>query len=184
MIFILTFQSEEEERKYHSLYWKHSKALYRIALRILRDEGLAGDAVQECFLKVFLHMKDIEKVGPEKEAAYITQILKYTAYNLYKQKKRHTVVTKQEEDELAYIEDDFSVDEILAKAELTDMLLQEIKRLDELDRSIVFYRFFYDKGFREIGELLDMNETAVRVRLFRIKKRLAEKLTEKKGGGL
>ncbi len=182
MIALLAFADKQEESKYHRLVAEHAVVLYRAAVRILKDEQLASDAVQECFLKLFLNLKKLETAGPDKEAAYLMQMLKNAAFDILRKRKREQVVANWEEETLSYGEDEDSLDEILAKTEATELLISELKCLDENERSIIFHRYFNEESFGEIGALLDMKESTVRVRLLRAKKKLAERMREKEGG--
>src|SRR5260370_22657930 len=45
---------------FDDLYKRHAEKMFRITYRITRNREDAEDAVQECFLKVFLHLKNLD----------------------------------------------------------------------------------------------------------------------------
>lgn len=70
--------------------------------------------------------------------------------------------------------DDFS-DEVIAAeyiSEMRETLYEALMSLNELQRKIVIYKFFYEKNSTEISELTGVPAASVRVQLSRCLKKL------------
>lgn len=182
LLLLLALAGDQQRDKYEVLYITHGKVLFAIGWGILKDEHLAGDALQECFLKVFLNMDRIEEIDSSRTRAYLATIMKSCATDLYRKEKKRRDVTEWDDASLDRIEDDFNVEEILARGELTEALYREIGKLKDLDRNLICLKYFYGYADRELAKLVGLSEGNVRVRLTRAKKRLAEFLTAQKGG--
>src|SRR5260370_8649893 len=49
---------------FDDLYKRHAEKMFRITYRIIRNREDAEDAVQECFLNAFLHLKNFDGRPP------------------------------------------------------------------------------------------------------------------------
>lgn len=57
---------------FDDLYKRHAEKMFRITCRITRNREDAEDAVQECFLNAFLHLKSFD--GRSRFSAWLTRI--------------------------------------------------------------------------------------------------------------
>src|SRR5260370_35370143 len=57
---------------FDDLYKRHAEKMFRITYRIIRNREDAEDAVQECFLKEFLHLKNFD--GRSRFSTWLTRI--------------------------------------------------------------------------------------------------------------
>lgn len=61
---LLGQRKKTEQSLFEELYHTYSASMYRVAFSILRDNGLAEDAVQQTFLKIF---REIDLLFPERK---------------------------------------------------------------------------------------------------------------------
>jgi RNA polymerase sigma-70 factor (ECF subfamily) len=66
--------------------------------------------------------------------------------------------------------------EVLEREETFDQLRDVLEELSEADREILTFRYALDYNANEIADLLEINATAVHMRLSRARQRLAERL--------
>lgn len=59
-IFLMMLDTEDEKSRFVQLYHQYRKLMHYEAKRILKDDHLAEDAVQEAFLRI---AKNFHKVG-------------------------------------------------------------------------------------------------------------------------
>ena len=83
-----------------------------------------------------------------------------------------------DEEEMAELVSDFSVDEHVDSSELRKILLQKIKELGEPDSAIIIQKYFYGQNANEIGRMLDMKPATVRMRCTRAIKKLRSLLRD------
>ena len=65
-------------------YKLYEQKMYHVAYCILRDEGLAEDAVQEAFLKLMKSNVDFKDVKSDECKQYIITIIKHASIDIYK----------------------------------------------------------------------------------------------------
>ncbi len=70
-------------------YKLYEQKMYHVAYCILRDEGLAEDAVQEAFLKLMKSNVDFKDVKSDECKQYIITIIKHASIDIYNRKKRN-----------------------------------------------------------------------------------------------
>lgn len=177
---LLAFSDEKDRSKYEQLYVRYRHALYRITKSIVKEEHLAQDALQECFIKVFLNMKRIDEIESEKTRAFLVAIAKNAAIDIYRREKKIKDVTDPEETSLYYVESDFDIEEVFANTELSKALVEYISQLSETERNVILLKYFYSYSDREIAELMDITSGNVRIKLMRAKQKLAKLIIEGK----
>lgn len=148
------------------LVLSNEKQLYAIAKTILWREVDVEDAVQEAIVKAFSRIHTLKK---DKYA--LTWLIRILINECYDQIRR--------QNKIIFLED--SMEAQLTPAEVGPEyydLYQALSELsEELQLPIVLYYF---GGFltREIAEIMDISEGAVRKRLVRARKILNEKLSQ------
>ncbi|HWQ79843.1 MAG TPA: sigma-70 family RNA polymerase sigma factor [Anaerovoracaceae bacterium] len=179
---LLAFADEETRSKYERLYVRYGNPLYRITFSILKEEHLAQDALQECFIKIFLNLDHIEDIDSYRTKAYLTAVAKTAAINLYRKEKGVRDVTEPEETSLYDVESDFNMEEILANAELSKNLKKYVTELEPMDKNIILLKYFYSHSDRQIAEKTGISHGNVRIRLMRARQKLAGLIS--KGGDI
>lgn len=88
MMYLALVESGEDKRKFEALYWKLGDKMYRVALRLLRDEHRAQDAVQESFIKIAKNFKKISALKEVEVAPYVVTIVENTAKDMLRYEGR------------------------------------------------------------------------------------------------
>ena len=128
-------------------------SMYALAMGILRNEADAEDAIQNTLLSAYEHMADLrmfEKVKP-----WILKILTRECYRIAGCRKDHA-----ELDECTEAAPQADVD---TKITVWDA----VSRLETMYREIVILFYYEELSTREISQILDLTEDAVRKRLSR-----------------
>lgn len=151
--------------------------LYRMAKRLLVSSEEAEDAVQEVFLKLWKgkqQMKDYK--NPEAFAMTMTK-----NYCLDRLKSKQA-------SNLKIVHSNYSNDENLQKkVELNDgvqLVFKIMEELPEKQRMILQLRDVEQFEYHEISDMLDMNETAIRVNLSRARKAVRDVLIQQYNYGV
>lgn len=155
-------------QQYNNAVHLHSDALFRYVYQLCKDHDSANDLVQEAFVKVW-HKKD--EVPFEKIKAYLFT----TAYRLfvdeYRKKSRQEPLTEQSH--AAHLEPQKQ-----PTPDLNEILHEALNKLSEIQKNAVLLRDYEGYDYREIGELLNLNESQVKVYLFRARKALKTYLVD------
>ena len=86
---LLAFVARGDEHALAALYDRFGRVAYGLAFRVLRDDGLAQDAVQEAFLAVW---RSAASFRPEraKPSTWILTLVHRRAVDLVRREKRHS----------------------------------------------------------------------------------------------
>ena len=146
------------------LYRNHSREVYRFALYLSGDPGLAEDIVAETFLRIW---DSAAVIRMESVRGYLFSI----ARNLFLHELRH----KRKQYPLA---DNHSVAEtvvreIESKEDLRDTLAA-LQTLPETDRAALLLRAQEGVSYEEIARVLGLSLSSVKVKIHRARLRLAE----------
>ena len=129
-----------------------------------RDEDEANDIVQDAYLKLWEHKDEVELV---KAKAWLFTTAYRTMLNKIKREK------KTESMELENFDEPYTSNN---RFELKQLIDNSLDTLPELQKSIVLLRDLEGYNYKEIGEMLNLNESQVKVYLFRARKKLKDVL--------
>ncbi len=150
-----------DKKAFMELYRRYCKMVYRHCYASTLEPETARDLFQEIWLKVYLGIRRIRKI--ESFAGFLKTIIRNTLIDFFRKSLPHeelnSDLTGPQEDPISLIE----AKEILKKA-------------DPEDRYLLFLRFYEGYTNKEIASLLELSESAVKMRLHRLLKRLGEKM--------
>jgi len=150
----------------HTLYERYKRAMFTLAYRMTGDFGLAGEALQDAFLKVFQYIGDFQGMGTL--GAWIKTIVVRTAVR--KMQRRPLPY-----DELPAFKDLGALDWGTVALD-AEYLEKAIQALPEGYRLVFVLTEIEGLSHREIGEVLGISEGTSKSQLFYAKKRLREVL--------
>jgi len=146
-------------QEYNTCVKEYSDKIYRFVLKNIRYVERAEDIVQDVFEKVWVKVDD---VPIEKAKSYLFQAAYNTMLDVIKKDKR-----------IEYKEDissnSFSHQPDLGLKEALDMALNN---LPQIQKSAVLLRDYEGYDYKEIGDILDLTESQVKVYIFRARKNL------------
>lgn len=133
----------------------YSDNLYRFILKNIKDEDKAKDIVQDSFEKLWIKL---ETVSHDKVKSYLFSTAYHTMIDLIRKEKRMTVLEEAHTGEYSHSEQFSDLNEILHNA---------LNRLPEIQRVAVLLRDYEGYSYEEIGEITGLNESQVKVYIFR-----------------
>lgn len=165
-----------DRRAFETLVVRYERPVYNLALRMLGRSADAEDAAQESFIKAYRAL-----TAYDASRAFSTWLLSITAHHCIdriRRRRLHEVSldamppwrqpmarTVDPEDEAVYQDHASSVKALL-------------QRLPEDYRLVVVLRYWHDFGYAEIAELTGESESAIKSRLHRARRLLAEYLAD------
>ena len=170
---IIRLMNESSENGQRALFDEYYNYVYAVSINILRGYGSTQD-VEECvidtFMKVFMTIELNENTAIK---PYVGTVAKNCALNMRRSlSSRNSNSLSLESEELNTLSTGEHVEENSEKTELSEILLNKIEELGEPDSIILIQKFFYERNSTEIGRILGMAPTAVRMRTGRALKRL------------
>lgn len=150
--------------------------VYNLCYRLLGDRYEAEDAAQEVFLKAY---KNLGRFDPDKP--FVNWLLKIASNYSIDRLRRIGARPSTDFAEAEYAADPSPGPEAaLALAERRRLIWDVTRRLSPKDRALVVLRYWYDYTYEEMAEALSLSTSAVRSRLHRARKTMAEYWRERK----
>jgi RNA polymerase sigma-70 factor (ECF subfamily) len=151
--------------------------LYRLALRVTRDPGLAEDAVQEAFASALQNAASFR--GEAKVSTWLHRIVYTKAIDLLRRRAKEEPLEQDpaelgpEDDRLAHTPSwSRPPDALLASKEARTALEEALAELTPLQRAVFELKEMEGLRTEEAAEALSLSPGAVRVHLHRARLRL------------
>jgi RNA polymerase sigma-70 factor, ECF subfamily len=163
------------------LFATHTPRLYRVALNVLRNKEDAEDAVQDTWQRAFSKLHTFE--GRSSISTWLTRIAINSALMISRRNKRLLEVSLHEapddEGSLPHpVDDGPTPEESWRHAELRDLLAQQINRLPSSVRTAFLLRDVDGFTTAESTKLLGINSSALKSRVQRARRRLAQNMLQ------
>lgn len=154
---------KQDPRAQKTLYDTYAPMMLGVCMRYARSREAAEDTLHDAFVKVFAKLHTLRNEVALED--WIYHIVIHTAINNVKRERWHFEVFESESVELDYNPYDASE------------LLEVIQTLPVAYRTVFNLREVEGYDYKEIAQVLKLNESSVRCILCRAKTMLKEKLT-------
>ncbi|ALO15617.1 MAG TPA: RNA polymerase sigma factor [Salinivirga sp.] len=141
--------------EYNQSVDEYSDAVYRFMLKNTQNEELAKDIVQESFTKMWIKRKEIDG---KKARSYLFSTAYHQMIDVYRKENRKDDFETVQEQNYAH-DDQYS--------DLSEVLSEAVKKLPEIQRSVLMLRDYEGYSYQEIGEITKLNESQVKVYIYR-----------------
>jgi RNA polymerase sigma-70 factor (ECF subfamily) len=128
----------------------------------MKDEDKAKDIVQSTFEKLWIKA---DGVSFEKAKSYIFSTAYHTMIDSIRKNKRMEGIEEADITEPSYRDEYKGINEILEAG---------LKKLPQIQRSVVLLRDYEGYTYEEIGKITDLNESQVKVYIYRARKALKD----------
>lgn len=150
---------------------EYTSVVYRYLFCITRNKEIAEDLTQETLYKA---IKNINKFRGEcKINLWLCKIAKNEWFMYLKKHKKIKYVPI--DDAIAHTSEIKVEDKVIAN-DIKDNIYEEIQKLDEETSQIMLLRLEEDMNFKEIGKIFNQTESWARVKFFRGKQKIKERL--------
>ena len=143
------------EKEYNLCVNQYADNVYRFIVKNLKHEEDARDIVQSAFEKMW---RNRESVDNTKSKSYLFTV----AYN---QMIDHIRKVKRIELKDSFLEDGKSVEQ--GNSRMKQTLMEALNRLNETQKSLVMLKDYEGYSYEEIGEIMGLNSSQVKVYLHR-----------------
>jgi RNA polymerase sigma-70 factor (ECF subfamily) len=161
------------------LYRRYKVQVYRTALAITYDEGMAEDILQETFLRVHTYANSFDETQPL--GPWLYRVTVNLAYNWTNRAKRW----------LSFFQNTFwrlkpsprrALEEVVEESELRRVLRQAIDALPEPQRVVVVLYYLEELSVNEIAYVVGVPEGTIKSRLYYARERLRKTVMEREYG--
>ena len=158
---------------------QHSRLVYRIAYAVLRQHHEAEDATQETFLRVLRYRSKLAAVEDSK--TWLARIAWRVAVDRSQRRglRQEIPLDQPEQQTREVVSPHASADQTIQGTQVSAVLEKLIAALPEKLRAPLILSAIEEMTPREIAATLNINEAAVRSRVFRARQILKDKLSMK-----
>lgn len=174
-----------DEAAYQQLVEKYERALHFYLRRLVREEHILDDLVQESFIKAF---EALDSYSPQYAfSTWLYRIAKnHTIDHLRKRRlptrSMHRPVQTQEGEMKYQVPDTtYRPDEHIVKDQRRTIIQDAIDALPEKYHRVIVLRHQEELSYKEIAEELDLPLGTVKAHLYRARERLNKHLRSKRG---
>ncbi len=154
-----------EKLDYNMVVKEHSNALYGFAVHFLRNREDARDIVQDSFEKLWLNC---EKVELSKVKSWLFTCAHNAMVNFLTRKRRVVLTETSKLPE--------RIEKTNSQFESQQVVDRIVGILPPLQKSIILLRDLEGYSYEEIGEILDLSPSQVKVYLFRARNKVKKQL--------
>ena len=162
------------EAEFEALYQHHSREVWALVYARWLNADVAQDIMQEAFLRLWKQRQEGSAIVNPR--AWLLRVARNLAEDHAKSAFRRNGTQPPQTMNGVQGKDPLPLDR-MTRDEMFGQLREELDRLAPADREILTLRYALDYNATEIAEILEINATAVHMRLSRARQRLAERLT-------
>lgn len=151
-------------KEYNTTVELYSDNVFRFILKNIRNEEKAKDIVQDAFVKMW---QKTEEITAEKAKSYLFTTAYRTMIDLIRREKKQGDWSEVVENNHAHSQQYTGLNEVLQKA---------LAKLSEVQRSVIMLRDYEGYEYAEIGEVMGLSLSQVKVYIFRARKVLKDYL--------
>ncbi len=156
---------------------KYEKQLLRYILRISNiSHEEAEDALQEVFIKVYRNLNEFDK--SLKFSSWIYRIAHNETINYYRKSKARPekIELNEDSDLIENLMSDLNTEHEIDNKILRDKLLKILDSVDIKYKEVVYLKFFEERSYEEISDILKKPIGSVSILISRAKKKLKKLL--------
>jgi RNA polymerase sigma-70 factor (ECF subfamily) len=176
-----------DSESFDELLRRHRAPLLNYFYRMVRDHALAEDLAQEVFLRVY---RARERYEPDaKFTTWLYRIATNLALNAIRDRRGKWNTAEAEDGdageplEARFVDSRPTVEQELMRSDRGKLVREAVEALPENQRAAVILHKYQDVDYRQIAQILDISESAVKSLLFRAYESLRVRLEPLLKGG-
>jgi RNA polymerase sigma-70 factor (ECF subfamily) len=165
--------SQGDEQAFARLVEVFQVPVYNLCYRMLGEPAEAEDAAQESFLKAF---RGVRRYDPERRfGSWILSVAAHESIDRLRRRRHPSLDLEVVEGESPLPDSAPGPEAMAMLREQEDRVALLLDRLSPLDRAIISLKYWYDMPLEEIAQDLGLSTSAVKSRLHRSRRELAER---------
>jgi RNA polymerase sigma-70 factor (ECF subfamily) len=163
-----------DKEAFSKLVEKYQKPVYSVCYRMLGTPTAAEDAAQEAFIRAY---QALDRYDPDR--SFATWLLSIASnYSIDQIRKRKVTILSMDSEKYGWMvppDPGPSPERAALEKEKQALVQSLLAELSETDRAAVILQFWHEYSYEEIAETLELSVSAVKSRLFRARRLLAER---------
>lgn len=175
---LVAARDKGDQDAFAEIVYSFQDAVYNLCYRMLGERTEAEDATQEAFIRAYNHLGRYDM-----ERSFKTWLLSIASNHCIDRiRKRRLKYLSLDEPlpsnmQLTITAEQVSPENAAIRGERSEFIQALLDQLPPDDRAGVILKYWYDYSYAEIAELLNTTESAIKSRLFRARRALAEMMS-------
>lgn len=161
---------------FRPLYDRYYDQIFRFIFRRTADESVAGDICSQVFLKAMQRLNKYQFKGVP-FSAWLYRIASNEVAQHFRNTQKNPVVSISEYN-FNHLASELDEQK---NEDLRDKLLQVLDELKPDDVQLIEMRFFEERPFKEIANILEITESNAKVKTYRLLEKLKKLMLKKSG---
>ncbi|MBE6043262.1 MAG: sigma-70 family RNA polymerase sigma factor [Clostridium thermopalmarium] len=159
-------------RSFESLVEKYEVTILKFIYSMIRDKQIAEDITQEVFITVYNKLNTFD--NRYKFSNWILRIAKNRCIDYIRKMKK--INESNIEDFVGLKSKEITPEEAVEFEETKQIIAEYINTLSDIDKQIIILRYSQKTTFSDISKILDINESSVKRRYYKIKEQFKRKV--------
>lgn len=157
-------------------YNQYKRHLFNYTFKMVNDRLMCEDIIQNVFLKLFENLNRIR--NKDSIQYWLFSTVRNEIYSYYRKKKiRIDQFGSDDADEIE-IESPDKIENELDNKEMKELILNELNKMGIDQREVFLLKEYGGLSYKEIAEVMNIDEELVKSRLFKTRQKLIKKLTK------
>ena len=166
-----------DKEAFAKLVEKYQRPVYSVCYRMLGTPTAAEDAAQEAFIRAY---QAIDRFDSKR--SFATWVLSIASnYSIDQLRKKKVTILSMDNDKHAWLappSQEPTPEKAALEKEKQAQIQAILADLNEVDRAAIILQYWHDYSYEEIAETLEISSSAVKSRLFRARRLMADKWQE------
>jgi RNA polymerase sigma-70 factor (ECF subfamily) len=154
--------AQQDPALFRPLYERYFETIFRFVHRRVADEALSGDICSKVFLKALQNINAYSFRGVP-FSSWLYRLASNEVAQYYRQQKKKRVVSIEDSHINSIIESDEPGDQ----EQQLQQMISALDQLREKDLILIELRFFEERPFKEIAEIMGITEPNAKMKTYR-----------------
>ena len=160
------------------MFQQKMNLIYKYLVKLGCSQDNAEDIVQDTFYKA---LKYIDGIQDDKISAWLFKVAINKYYDLCRKNNRHIHLNIDEEIFKESLTDRKLVEDFILDLERKGEILQILNSISDIHKNLLFLKYDMGLSYKEIAELLGINENTVKTYIFRAREQFKKLWRDKYG---
>lgn len=170
---IMAIENEDDCEFIQRLFLKNEKAMFKMALRIVKEEHTAEDMVLAACEKMIDKISYLRNIDSCKHTPYIISIVRNTSLMYLRKRKRENILLVDNEQVFDWATHEHrEIDEDLIIEAEVEEVRSALKRIHRRDRELLESKYFANLSDEKIALQMGIGKDSVRLYLTKARRKL------------
>ncbi|MEW6508761.1 MAG: RNA polymerase sigma factor [Bacteroidota bacterium] len=157
-------------------YNQYKRQLFNYTIKMVNDRLTCEDIIQNVFLKLF---ENLNRIRSKNSIQYwLFSTVRNEIYSYYRKKKVRIDQFGNDNCENVEIEDSLQIEDDFDKKEMREIIINELNKIAIEQREVFLLKEYGGLSYKEIADVLKIDEELVKSRLFKTRQKLIKKLSQ------